>query len=92
MSTPGGNETPKADDLSRPQSTLPEQRDGETPVAEPNTEAQDREAGEVRTLAQAWNHLDLEQLAPIAKAEEGGTSADKFRIMFGYQWLSKACG
>lgn len=92
MSTPGANDNTRLDDISRPHSARPDNQDAGTPTAEVTTEAQDRELKEVRQLAQEYAHLDLEQLAPIARSEEGGAQADRYRSMFGYQWLSKACG
>lgn len=90
-STLGTNDNKGFDDASRPQSTRSDQQHSNTPTDAPS-EAHDAESREVRHLAQQYTHLDLEQLAPLTRAEEAGSHADRFRSMFGYQWLAKACG
>lgn len=64
----------------------------ESPMADTSKEQQDAETSEIKQMADQYGHLDLNALAPMTRTEENGTRADRFRSLFGYQWLKKACG
>lgn len=91
MSTPGANDS-RLDAPSRPGSVRPDPFPGGTPKDDGTPEQHDSEAKEVKTLAEEYMHLDLDALAPITRIEEGNNHADRFRSVFGFIWLRKACG
>lgn len=91
INSAGADDNKSNNDVSRPQSTRPDSQQDRV-TSEAYTEAQDAEAREIRQLIQEHAHLDLEHLAPLTRSRESGIYADRFRYLFGCQWLSKACG
>lgn len=91
MATPETIDNKGFDDASRPHSTQPETQQ-DRPMTEASWESHDPESREIKLLGEEHAHLDLEQLAMATRKQEGNPLADRFRFMFGCQWLSKACG